>query len=213
MVTVTIHDDLPAPRPRDRGRDHGNHDSGGHSSVLGAHPPRVRDVRDPDDHGHDRVRRSGRPAARARRPAAPQPPRHRRRPSWDAVRHTLIFVSFSILIPNSLSFFSSFCARRLLHRGASSKGSRWIIFVGRRRDHSPGGRGTSSLHVGFFSILIPNTLRCSSAPQASPLGDEPRRDRVGSFAGRRRALAESQPRGARRRPPRYRSPGGSGTWA
>ena len=37
--------------------------------------------------------------------------------------------------------------------------------AGQRRDHSPGGRGTSSrgrgtssLHVGFFSVLIPNTL-------------------------------------------------------
>ena len=41
-------------------------------------------------------RRAGRPAARARRPAAPQPPRHRRRPSGDAVRRPLTFVSFSI---------------------------------------------------------------------------------------------------------------------
>ena len=69
-----------------------------------------------------------------------------------------IFVSFSILILNALSFFFSFCVRRLLHRGASSEGSRRILFAGWRRDHTPGGRGTSSHHVVFFSILIPNTL-------------------------------------------------------
>ena len=69
-----------------------------------------------------------------------------------------VFVSFSILILNALSFFFSFCVRRLLHRGASSEGSRRILFAGWRRDHTPGGRGTSSHHVVFFSILIPNTL-------------------------------------------------------
>ena len=40
----------------------------------------------------------------------------------DAVRRPLVIVSFSILIPNVLSSFFSFCAHRLFHRGASLGG-------------------------------------------------------------------------------------------
>ena len=40
----------------------------------------------------------------------------------DAVRRPLIIVSFSILIPNALSSFFSFCAHRLFHRGVSLGG-------------------------------------------------------------------------------------------
>ena len=40
----------------------------------------------------------------------------------DVVRCPFMLVYFSILIPNTLSLFFSFCARRLFHRGASLGG-------------------------------------------------------------------------------------------
>ncbi len=43
------------------------------------------------------------------------------------------------------------------HRAATAPATTTAT-AGQRRHHSPGGRGTSSLHVGFFSVLIPNTL-------------------------------------------------------
>ena len=71
----------------------------------------------------------------------------------DIVRRPLILVSFSILIPNALSSLLFFCARRL-SPGGKPRRDRVGSFAGRRRDHSPGGRGTSSLMSLSFSILI-----------------------------------------------------------
>ena len=79
---------------------------------------------------------------------------------------------------------------------ASTATASATALAGQRRHHSPGGRGTSSLHVGFFSVLIPNTLLlffCARRPLHR--GGQPRRDRFGSFAGRR--PAGSQPGGTR----------------
>ena len=45
------------------------------------------------------------------------------------------------------SLTPSFCSAPAGHSTAGS-------FAGRQRDHSPGVRGTSSLNIGFFSIVI-----------------------------------------------------------
>ena len=89
---------------------------------------------------------------------------------WDAVRCPIMLVSFSILIPNTLSLFFSFCARRLLHRGASLGGiaSDPLWAGGRITVRGDAVRSPFMLVSFLFLFLIP--FRCSSAPAGYSTG-------------------------------------------
>ena len=127
---------------------------------------------------------------------------------WDAVRCPIMLVSFSVLIPNTLSlfFFAVLLCPQAIPLGGEPRRDRIGpvprrgLAVGGRAgggDHSLGGRGTSSLNIGLFFYFNPQCLcllSFSSAPAGYSIGGQ------GSEGSRRilcGPVAGSQPGGTR----------------
>ena len=72
------------------------------------------------------------------------------------VKASIPFLNLSFL-HSSFKFYFYVCLLTPSFSSAPAGHSTVGSFAGRRRDHSPGGRGMSSLDIGFFSIVIPDT--------------------------------------------------------
>ena len=71
------------------------------------------------------------------------------------VKASIPFLNLSFL-HSSFKFYFYVCLLTPSFSSAPAGHSTVGSFAGRRRDHSPGGRGMSSLDIGFFSVVIPD---------------------------------------------------------